>query len=246
VIILNKSYENLDIAIGLEPQSIISTNVTGPYYNMAEYRECLAVTNIGNITAGGTVATQLIQASSSTGASAADLTSRVATVAANVKVKALSVTLSGGEAGDTITFVVDGTTNTYTGQAGQESSGGLFSSTGDDTADAEGIVLCANDSTVGFADKAEITSAAAVITVQAKDGFYLDSVAETGAFTTFATTKANSYVWFSGEELTTGLPFVATKITTASNTGICSTVLIRGKKKGAIDEKVGAQYPAAI
>lgn len=243
---MNKSYENLDIAIGLEPQSIISTNVTGPYYNMAEYRECLAVTNIGNITAGGTVATQIRQAATSTGGSAADLTSRVATVAANVKVKALSVTLSGGETGDTITFVVDGTTHTYEGQAGQESSGGLWSSTGDDTADAVGIVLCANDSTVGFSDKADITSAAAVITVQALDGYYLDSIAESGSFTTFATTKANSYVWFDSLEQTNTLPYVAVKVTTASNTGICSTVLIRGKKKGAIDEKVGAQYPAAI
>lgn len=243
---MNKSYENLDIVIGLEPQSIASTNVTGPYYDMAEYRECLAVTNIGNITAGGTVATQIRQAATSTGGSVADLTSRVATVAANVKVKALSVTLSGGTSGDTISFVVDGTTHTYTGQEGQSSSGGLWSSTGDDTADAEGIVLCANDSTVGFSDKAHITSSAAVITVQALDGYYIDSIAETGSFTAFATTKANSYVWFSGEELTSGLPFIATKVTTASNTGICSTVLIRGKKKGAIDEKVGAQYPAAI
>ncbi|MBA7562607.1 hypothetical protein ES695_02780 [Candidatus Atribacteria bacterium 1244-E10-H5-B2] len=139
---MNKSYEDLQIDIGLEPQSIASTNVTGPYYDMAEYRECLAVTNIGNITAGGTVATQLIQASSSTGASAADLTSRVATVAANVKVKALTVTLSGGTSGDTITFTIDGTAYEYTGAAGAASSGGEWSSTGDDEADGVGILAC--------------------------------------------------------------------------------------------------------
>ncbi|MBA7523455.1 hypothetical protein ES705_15582 [subsurface metagenome] len=244
---MNKSYENLDIAIGLEPQSIASTNVTGPYYNMAEYRECLAVTNIGNITAGGTVACQIRQAATSTGESVADLTSRVATVAANVKVKALTVTCSGGTSGDTITFTIDGTAYAYTGAASASSSGGEWSSTGDDSADVVGILACINDPTVGFdTDKAFAAAADAVLTVEAKDGYYLDSIAETGAFTTFATTKANSYVWFNGEELTTGLPFIATKVTTASNTGICSTVLIRGKKKGAIDEKVGAQYPAAI
>lgn len=244
---MNKSYENLDIAIGLEPQSIASTNVTGPYYNMAEYRECLAVTNIGNISAGGTVATQIRQAATSTGESVADLTSRVATVAANVKVKAQTVTVTTGEAADIIAWTIDGTTYTYTAADGGASTGGEFSTTGTTTVTATNILACINDSVLGLdTDKAFATSDAAIVTVEAKDGYYLDSIAETGDFTTIATTKANSYVWFSGEELTTGLPFIATKVTTASNTGICSTVLIRGKKKGAIDEKVGAQYPAAI
>ena len=244
---MNKSYENLDIAIGLEPQSIASTNVTGPYYNMAEYRECLAVTNIGNISAGGTVATQIRQAATSTGESVADLTSRVATVAANVKVKAQTVTVTTGEAADIIAWTIDGTTYTYTAADGGASTGGEFSTTGTTTVTATNILACINDSVLGLdTDKAFATSDAAIVTIEAKDGYYLDSIAETGDFTTIATTKANSYVWFSGEELTTGLPFIATKVTTASNTGICSTVLIRGKKKGAIDEKVGAQYPAAI
>jgi len=244
---LNKSYENLDIAIGLEPQSIASTNVTGPYYNMAEYRECLAVTNIGNISAGGTVATQIRQAATSTGESVADLTSRVATVAANVKVKAQTVTVTTGEAADIIAWTIDGTTYTYTAADGGASTGGEFSTTGTTTVTATNILACINDSVLGLdTDKAFATSDAAIVTIEAKNGYYLDSIAETGDFTTIATTKANSYVWFSGEELTTGLPFIATKVTTASNTGICSTVLIRGKKKGAIDEKVGAQYPAAI
>ncbi|MBA7610600.1 hypothetical protein ES703_17812 [subsurface metagenome] len=245
---MNKSYEDLQIDIGLEPQSIASSGVvTGPYYDMAEYREALVVTNISNIIAGGYVATQIRQAATSTGGSAANLTARVATVSANVKVKALTVTLSGGTEGDTITFVVDGTTHTYTGQVSQSSSGGLWSSTGDDVADGVGIVACINDATVGFdTDKAFASESTGVITVEAKDGYYLDSVAETGSFTTFATTKANSYVWFSGEELTSGLPYVAAKVENANDTGICSAVLIRGKKKGAIDEKVGAQYPPAI
>ncbi len=244
---MNKSYENLQIDIGLEPQSLASTNATGPYYDMAEYRECLAVTNIGNITAGGTVACQIRQAATSTGGSAADLTSRVATVAANVKVKAQTVTCTTGTTGDIIAWTIDGTTYTYTAADGGSSTGGEFSTTGSTTVTATNILACIDDSVLGFdTDKAFATSDAAIVTVQAKDGYYLDSIAETGDFTTIATTKANSYVWFGGEELTTGLPFIATKVTTASNTGICSTVLIRGKKKGAIDEKVGAQYPAAI
>ncbi|MBA7523699.1 hypothetical protein ES705_15832 [subsurface metagenome] len=242
---MNRSYENLDIAIGLEPQSLISTNVTGPYYNMEEYRECLAITNIGNISAGGSVVTQIRQAATSTGESAADITSRTCTVAANVKVKSLSVTCSGGTSGDTITFTIDGIAYAYTGAAGAASSGGEWSSTGDDSADVVGILACINDPTVGFdTTKAFATAADAVLTVQAKDGFYLDSVAETGAFTTFATTKANSYIWWDSLEQTDTLPFIAAKVTTASNTGICSTVLIRGKKKGDIVQKVGANYPA--
>lgn len=241
---MNRSYEDLDIVIGLEPQSLASANVTGPYYSMEEFRECLAITNIGNVTAGGSCTTQIRQAATSTGGSVADLTSRAATIAANVKVKALTVTCSGGTTGDTISFVVDGTTHTYTAKTSESSTGGYFSSTGDNTKDATGIVACANDPTYGFSDKAHITSSAAVVTVQAKDRFYLDSIAETGSFTTFATTKANSYVWFDSLEQTNTLPYVAVKVTTASNTGICSAVLIRGKKKGKISQKVGGQYPA--
>jgi len=214
---------------------------------MAEYRECLAITNIGNITAGGTVATQIVEASSSTGADVADISSRVATVAANVKVKALTVTCASAVPTDTISFVVDGTTHTFTGTTGDTvAASGTFASTGSDTVTAAGIALCANDTTLGFSDKAHITSDSAILTVQALDGYYLDSVAESGSFTTFATTKANSYVWFDSMDQTKTLPYVAAKITTGSNTGICSTVFIRGKKKGDISEKVGGQYPAAL
>jgi hypothetical protein len=245
---VNRSYENLDVAIGLEPQSIASSGLAiGPYYDMAEYREALVVTNIGNITAGGYVNTQIMQAANSTGGSAVSLSLKSADVLANVKVKALTVTLSGGTSGDTITFTIDGTAYAYTGASEASSSGGEWSSTGDDVADGVGIVACINDATVGFdTDKAFASESSGVITVEAKGGYYLDSVAETGSFTTFATTKANSYVWWDSMDQTSTLPYIATRVLNFNDTCICSAVLIRGKKKGAIDEKVGGQYPAAI
>ena len=243
---MNRSYENLQIDVGLEPQSIASANVTGDYFDMSEYREALAILNVGNISAGGTVAMQIRQAANSTGGSAADLTSHLATIAANVKVKALTVTCTTGTAGDDITFTVDGTDYVYTAADGGSSTGGEWSSTGTTTNIAENILACMDDGTLGCGDVVEATSAAAVVTVVAKDGYYLDSIAQTGAFATLATTKANAYVWWDPMSQTSTLPFVAAKVTTASNTGICSVVLIRGKKKGDIVEKVGAQYPAAI
>ncbi|MBA7525398.1 hypothetical protein ES705_17549 [subsurface metagenome] len=242
---LNRSYEDLDIAIGLEPQELASTNVTGPFYDMAEYREALCVLNAGNITAGGTSKIEVMEATGSTGADAQALTSFAATIAANVKVKALTCTCTTGTAGDDISFVIDGTTYTYTAADGGASSGGEFSTTGSTTVTATNILACIDDGTLGFdTDKAFATSASNVVTVEAHDGYYLDSIAQTGAFMTPATTKANAYVWLDSMNLTADYPYIACKVTTDSNTGDCSAVIIRGKSKDAIEQKVGAQYPA--
>lgn len=242
---MNRSYENLAIDIGLEPQELASTNVTGPFYDMAEYREALLVLTCGNITAGGTTSLQVLEATGSTGAGAQNLTSFVSTISANVQVKSLSVTVSTGGAGDDLTFTIDGTDYAYTAADGGASSGAEFSTTGTTTVTATNILACINDSTYGFdTDKAFATSASNVVTVNAHDGYYLDAIAETGSFTTFATTKANAYCWLDSMDLTADYPYIACKVTTASNTGDCSAVVIRGKSKGAITQKVGAKYPA--
>lgn len=241
---MNRSYEDLKINTCLEPQSIASTNVTGKYYDMAEYREALLILNCGNITAGGTVAIQVMEATTESAGTSQALTSRVATISANVKVDELTVTCSGGTTGDTITFVVDGVTNTYTGTTGETvASAGTWASTGDDTADATAIVACMDHETNGIIGTTQ-DNTDAVITITADDGYYIDSVAETGSFTTFATTKASAYVWIDSQDLTDTYGWISAKVTTASNTGINSVTLIRGKSKGAIIQKMGANYPA--
>jgi len=240
---MNREYESLKINMGLVPQSIASSNVTGKYYSMAEFRTALAVLTVGNITAGGSASLQIMEAKTEAAGDAQALTSRVATIAANVKVAKMTITLASGAAGDTITIVINGVSKTYTGASSADVAAGEFAAAGDDSADAASLLLCMNHATNGLVG-VTCTVASAVITIVADDGYYIDSVAETGSFTTFLTTEAVGYVWLDGLELTDDYTHIACKVTTASNTGICGVTLLRGKSRKVITQRVGASYPA--
>lgn len=238
---MNRAYEDLKVDIGLLPQSLISTNATGKYYNMAEFREALAILTVGNITAAGTAALQIMEAKTERAGSAQALTSYVATIAANVQVASLSITCVGGAAEDTLVITVDGTAYTFTGKAAEDTAAQEWKADGDDTSDATSIVNCVN---VTLAGKIFAENTLGVVTLTAEDGYYIEAIAETGAFTTFATLSAQAYVWLDSMDLTALYPWIACKVTTAGNTGICNAVLIRGKSKGAITQRMGANYPA--
>jgi len=238
---MNRLYEELKINTALEPQSLASTNATGKYFNMKEFRTALAILNVGNITAGGSAALQIMEAKTERAGSAQALTSRVATIAANVKVQALTITCVGGTTDDTLTITVGGVAYTFTGKAATDTAAQEFKADGDDTSDAAAIVSCVN---VTLAGKVFAENTAGVVTLTAEDGYYIEAIAETGSFTTFATTAAIAYVWVDGHDLTDLYSFIACKVTTASNTGICGAVLIRGKSRKAITNLMGAKYPA--
>lgn len=237
---MNRLYELLKVDSALVPQSLASTNATGKYFNMAGHREALFVLNSGNITAGGTSAIQVMEATTERAGSAQALTSFVATIAANVKVQALTITCSGGVAEDTLTITVGGTAYTFTGKGATDTSAQEFKADGDDDSDAAAIVECVN---VTLSGKVFASAAAAVVTLTAEDGYYIEAIAETGSFTTFATTVAAAYVFLEGLDLTATFTFIAAKVTTASNTGICGVTLYRGKSVKAILQRLGATYP---
>ena len=238
---MNRLYEELKLDVGLTPQSLASASKTGSYFNMKEFRTALAILNVGNITAGGSVALQIMEAKTERAGSAQDLTGKLATILANIKVKSLTVTCVGGIVDDTLVITVDGTAYTFTGKAATDTAAQEFKADGDDTSDAAALVSCIN---VTLAGKIFASNDAGVVTLIAEDGYYIEAIAETGAFTTFATTAAIAYVWVDGHDLTDLYSFIACKVTTASNTGICSAVLIRGKSRKEITQKMGANYPA--
>ena len=238
---MNRAYENLKFDTGLLPQSLASTNKTGPYFNMKEFRSALAILNVGNITAAGSAALQIMEAKTEAAGSAQALGGKLATIAANVKVKALTITCVGGVEDDTLIITVGGVAYTFVGKATQSLNGQEWKADGDDTSDATSIVACINY-TLGDMLLAENTLG--VITLTALDGYLIEAIAETGAFTTFATTSAIAYVWLEGLDLTALYSWIACKVTTAGNTGICSATLIRGESRKEITQKAGANYPA--
>lgn len=238
---MNRAYEDLKVDIGLLPQSLASATATGKYWNMAEFREALAILGVGNITAGGTVAFQIMEAKTEAAGSAQALTGKLATIAANVKVASLSITCVGGVADDELIITVGGTAYTFTGKAAEDLDAQEWDASGDDTADAASIVNCINATLAG---KITASNVLGVVTLIADDGYYIEAISETGSFTTFATLSAQAYVWLDSMDLTALYSWVACKVTTAANTGICNAVLIRGKSKGAITQRMGANYPA--
>lgn len=238
---MERTYEDVKLDVGLLPQSLASTNKTGPYYSLAEFRSALAIVNIGAIAAAGSVALQILEAKTEAAGSAQDLTGKLATVAANVKVKSLKITCVGGVADDTLVITVGGTEYTFTGKAAEDLAAQEWDASGDDTADAASIVACVNYTLAG---KITASNAAGVVTLVADDGYYIEAIAETGSFTTFATLSALAYVWIEGLDLTALYTWIACKVTTASATSICSATLIRGKSRKAITQLVGAKYPA--
>jgi len=238
---MNRLYEQIKLDVGLEPQSLASTNKTGSYWNVKEFRSALAILTVGNITAAGSVALQIMEAKDEDAGSAQALTGKLATIAANVKVKKLSITCVSGVVDDTLTITTGGVAYTFTGKAAEDIPAQEFKADGDDTADAASIVACINTTLAG---KVFAENTLGVITLTAYDGYLIEAIAETGSFTTFATMAANAYVWIEGLDLTALFTHIACKVTTAGNTGICSAVLIRGKSRKGITQKVGAQYPA--
>lgn len=238
---MEREYESIKLDVGLLPQSLASTNKTGPYYSLAEFRSALAIVNIGAIAAAGSVALQILEAKTEAAGSAQDLTGKLATVAANVKVKSLKITCVGGTTDDTLLITVGGVLYTFTGKAAEDLAAQEFKADGDDTADAASIVNCVNYTLAG---KITASNAAGVVTLVANDGYYIEAIAETGSYTTFATLSALAYVWIEGLDLTALFGWIACKVTTAGATSICSATLIRGKSRKAITQLVGSQYPA--
>ncbi len=237
---MNRLYEELKIDTALEPQELASATKTGKYYNMKEFHSALAILNVGNITVGGSVALQIMEAKTERAGSAQDLTGKLATILANIKVKSLTITCVGGVADDTLVITIGGIAYTFTGKETEDLEAQEWNASGDDSADATSIVACINYTLAG---KIWAENTLGVITLVAEDGHYIEAIAETGTFTTFATTSAIAYVWLEGLDLTDEFLFIATKVTTASNTGICGAILIRGKSRKAITQKVGASYP---
>lgn len=237
---MDRLYEKIKCDVALEPQSLASANITGKYFNMAGFREALFVLDVGNITAGGTSAIQVMEALNERAGTAQALTSFVATIAANVRVAKLSITCVGGVAEDILVLTVGGVAYTFVGKAAEDLAAQEFKADGDDTADAASIVACVNYTLAG---KIWAENTAGVVTLWAEDGYYIEAIAETGAFTTFATLAAVAYVFLQGLDLSAGYKFVAAKVTTGANTGICGATLYRGKSVKAILQRVGMSYP---
>lgn len=211
---------------------------TGPYYDLAKYGKALFVVEIGAMAAAATSALQVMQATNAAaGGPAKVVTNNTATITANTRVAAATLTLVNVAVGNQVT--ING--RTFTAAAAADLPNRVFSQAGDDTADAASLVLAINHATAGVPG-VTATSALGVVTLVATEpGETTITITDAAAAITPATLRAVAYVECDAAYLDTANNFthVALRVTNsaAMQTG---AVLLRGQARYSPGQQVAA------
>lgn len=233
---MNKLYEEVKIDIGLAPVSLATTNATGEYFCLADYRKGLAVLQVAAMAATKTAKLEVYEATNAGAGSAQLLPSATVTITANALVASMTLTLA--TCLNTHTVVINGLTFTAhtdtTTVADRE-----FSISGNDTADAAELVICINDPTYGVPGCTASSALGVVTLISTVPGAVVFTVTETGATITLATLHAQAYIELDALSLTANFTHVACKVTTDA-TIVVAAMLLRGGQRKEIAQKVGA------
>ena len=233
---MERMYETAKVDLGVVPQTVNNSNVTGRYYAAKEYRRALAVLQVGALAATKTAKIEVFEATDAAGTSAQLISGATATITANTAVTEMTAALATVLAADTITingvtFTAHATTTTA---ANRE-----FSISGNDTADGDALVTCINDATYGVSG-VTASNSSGTVTLKATDpGETTITASSVGGTITLATTQAEAYVEVDGLGLSATYTHVGCKITSTGN-GIVGALLMRGNARGAITQRVGA------
>lgn len=233
---MNRIHETAKADLGIVPQTLNNSNVTGRWFAMKDHRRALGLLHVGALAATKTAKLELFEATDAAGTGAQLIEGAAATITANADVTEATVALGTVLAGDEIT--INGVTftahATVTTAANRE-----FSISGNDTADAAELATLINDPDYGVPG---ITAAASsgTITLRASDpGAETITVATEDATFTVATTAAQAYVEIDGQALSDGFSHIACKVTSTGNGGVAA-LLLRGDGRDAIAQHVGA------
>jgi hypothetical protein len=227
--------------VGLAPQALNNTAATGRYYHMAHWRRVLAVLTGGAMAAGKTTKIELVQAKDVAGTGSKGVPTdagqtAIATVTANTKVTAATLTCATVLATEAVT--INGLKFVAAAQADLPNR--VFTVGVDDTTCAASLVLAINHATAGVPGL-KATSALGVVTLIATDpGETTITITDPAANTiTPATTQAIAYVELDVAQLDKGFDFVAAKVTTSANS-VVGVTLVRGEGRFSPVQQVGA------
>jgi len=235
-------YEGSKVDVGLVPQALNNTNVTGAYHPFDRAREMLAVLIVGAMAATKTAILALYEAKDATGTDAQALTDKSVTITANTKVTKVTLTLASFAAGETVVIQRGSDTAvTFTAHASTTTAANReFSIGGDDTADAAALAGLINNATYGV-DGVLASAATGVVTLTLTEpGRGTLTVTSTSTHITIATVEAMAYVALLDEELSDGYTHVAAKVTTTANTVVAVNLISTGLRYGS-DQSVAAQ-----
>jgi len=235
---MEKIYEKMKIDVGLAPVSLASSNLTSPYFSLAEYRKAIAVLEAGPMAITKTAKIEVYQAKNAAAGSAKLLTGAAATITANVNVA--SLTLACSTVLDTHTIVVNGLTFTAHATTTTVALRQFSIAGGSDTLDGDELAVVLNDPTYGVPG-VTASNNAGTVTLTATDpgGAVITAAQGVGATITVATLKALAYVELDALTLEDDFTHIATKVTTDA-TILVSSLILRGGQRGPITQKVGA------
>ena len=234
---MNLLSENLKIDTALTSASLNGAG-TGAYFSMKEYRKALFVVEVGAMAAAVTSAIQVMQAQNAAAGGAKVITNNTATITANTKVAAATLTAAACAPADTC--VINGLT--YTGAAAADLPNRVFlADAADNNATAASLAAAINHATAG-APGVLATAVNAVVTLTADEPGEVDiTVVGTAVRLVAATVRAVAYVECNASFLDNVNDFthVAVRVTNSAAT-LTGAVLLRGEGRFTPDQKVAA------
>jgi len=233
---MERMIESAKVDLGVVPQTVNNSNVTGAYYEAKDYRRALTLLQVGALAATKTAKIEVFEAQDAAGTGAQLITGAAATIAANTAVSEMTVALATVLAGEAIT--INGLTftahATVTTAASRE-----FSISGNDTADAAELATVLNDATYGLTGITATANSGTITLKSTVPGETTITASSAASTFTIATTKAQAYVDLDGLPLSAGFTHIGCKITSTGNGGVAA-LLMRGNARGPITQRVGA------
>lgn len=228
--------ETVKLDVALAPQSLNGAG-TGEYFKLDKYGKALFVVEFGAMAAGATSALQVMQALDAAGTGAKAVTHNAATITANIKVAAATLTCDTVIADDQVT--INGLV--FTAAANEDLPNRKFAVGANDTECAASLAKAINHATAGVPGITATSALGVVTLVAAEPGEATITIADAAQTITPATLRALGYVECDASFLDTanGFDHVAIRVTNsaAMQTG---AILIRGQARYTPEQFVAA------
>lgn len=213
------------VDIAIVPASFNNAS-TGTYYNMGLRNKALFVWEVGAMAAAVTSIGQVMQAKDAVGTDAEVVTNNAATITANTKVAAATLTAAAVQAADAVT--INGIT--FTAAATADLDNRVFAPGVDNTACAASLAAAINHATAGVPGVTASAALAVVTLTSTEPGEVTITITDAAATITPATLRAIGYIECDTAYLKDGFNYVALRVTNnaAAQTG---AILVRGENR---------------
>lgn len=213
------------VDIAIVPASINGAS-TGTYYNMGLRNKALFVWEVGAMAAAVTSIGQVMQAQDAAGTGAKVVTNNAATITANTRVAAATLTMAAVQVADAVT--INGLT--FTAAAAADLANRVFAPGADNNACAASLAAAINHATAGVPGVTASAAQAVVTLTSTEPGEVTITITDAAATITPATLRAIGYVECDTAFLDEGFNYVALRVTNSA-AALTGAILVRGENR---------------